>query len=475
MRILIVSHGHPPWGLAGVERVSERTAFALRDTGHEVTVLSRKPTPAPPLPSVERVRRRDGVDIVMIGGGAHPPGGPFPGYEDRLERIFERLLLEVLPDVVIVGHLFSHSPGYVQVAHRWGVPVVVELHDFYTVCERAHLERTDGRLCGGPEGGRACARHCFAEQDDAAGRWALRTHLFNLAVSQADALICPSRFVADYFERELGLARERVQVIPNGIPSGSILTHPSPATCGSSAAYMPTPSAATGAHTTTAPHLAHAARGCQSAALPSTESLHLATLAVATPHKGQHVVVDALRKARLPHVRYTLFGTLTQPYAQRLRKAARQVDGLELRTYGAYDPSDLPLLLADVDAVVIPSLVWETFSIVAREAMACGVPVIASRLGALPEAIRENENGLLFAPGASSELAMLLQRLDAHRPMLARLRAGVTPSDWITVHERTQRLEGVLERVRGGARRAHERGPAQPDLSALRTLLAAGT
>src|SRR4029077_79604 len=248
--------------LAGVERVTQQTARCLSEAGHEVTVFSRRTTPAPSLPRLERARRMDGVQVAMVSGGGNPPGGPFPGRHDRLERIFEQLLLEVLPEVVVVGHLFAHSPGYVQVAHRWRIPVVLELHDFYTACERAHLERPSGDLCEGPEGGRACAQHCFSEQADAAGRWALRTHLFNLALTQADALVCPSRFVADYFG-ELRIDQEQVHVIPNGIA------------CQGRRSGM------------------HSVRATRS---PS-EPLHLASLGVATPHKGQHIVVDALRKA----------------------------------------------------------------------------------------------------------------------------------------------------------------------------------
>ncbi|MFI5003720.1 MAG: glycosyltransferase [Solirubrobacterales bacterium] len=443
MRILMVSHGYPPWGLAGVERVTQQTARALGEAGHEVTVLARRATPAPPLPRAERPRRSEGVRVVMVGGGGMPRGGPFPGHEDRMERIFEQLLLEVLPDVVVIGHLLGHSPGYVQVAHRWRIPVVLELHDFYTVCERAHLERPSGELCQGPERGRACAQHCFAEQEDAAGRWALRTHLFNLAATHADALVCPSRFVADYYLRELGASHERIQVIPNGLVLAD----------------------------RTVARGARGARESEQVDRPHSEPLHLASLGVATPHKGQHVVVEALRKARLPAARYTLFGALTQPYTSDLRETADRSAGIELRTYGPYDPALLPGLLADVDAVIVPSLVWETFSIVAREALACGVPVIASRLGALPEAVREGENGLLFAPGATSQLAELLQRLDVDRPALARLRDGIRPSDWITVGERTRRLEAVLEEVCDRASTWGEREAAQPDLGALRTLL----
>jgi glycosyltransferase involved in cell wall biosynthesis len=431
MRILLVSHGYPPFGLTGVERVTEQTALALSTAGHEVTVLSRRPTAAPPLPSLERTRHRGGVEIVMIAGGGAPPGGPFPGFQDRLEQIFERLLLELLPDVVVIGHLTTHSPGYISVAHRWRIPVVMELHDFYAVCERAHLERPTGELCDGPEGGRACARHCFPGQEDALERWALRTHLFRHAVTEADALIAPSEFVADYFRRRHGPGVP-IRVIPNGV---AFKTSPAP--------------------------------------IPPTRNgpLHFASLGPVTQHKGVHLVVEALRKARLSAARYTLFGPVGQPHMRELREAADRVGGLELRSYGPYEPAMLPLLLSDVDCVIVPSVVWETFSIVAREAMACGVPVIASRLGALTEAVRDGENGLLFNAQATADLAAILQGLDADRSALTRLRLGIKPTDWITASERATRLEDVLAEVVAKGVGQSEMETADSELGVLRGVL----
>lgn len=429
MRVLIVNHGYPPFGIAGVERVSEQTASNLTAIGHTVTVLTRRPSPAPPLPVIERAELA-GVKVVRISGSAPP--GPICRHLDRLDRIFERLLLELKPDVVLISHLMHHSPGYVSIAHRWGVPVVMELHDFYTVCERAHLERVSGELCAGPEGGQACARHCFADEDAALQRSVVRTQLFRRAAAEADALVVPSRFVADYF-RDLDRSENSMHVVPNGI-----------------------------ALETGREAVVKRSRG---------GPLHLASLGVLIAHKGAHVVVDALRKAHLPSARYTLFGGITQPYTRELRKEAEQINGLELHTYGPYEPASLPALLADVDALVIPSLVWETFSIVAREAMSCGVPVIASRLGALPEAVREGENGLLFTAGSSSELAVLLRSLDGGRERLDRMRSGIRSTDWISVSERTSRLEGVLEAARVKGVPQNPTDTAQFELSALRELL----
>lgn len=402
MRVLIVTHRYPPFGISGVERLSEQTVGALIDRGHDVTVLTRRESAAPPLPQLQLTERR-GVPVTMIAGGGRLHGR-FPGHQPRLELLFERTLLEVSPDVLLISHLMGHSPLYVEFAHRWSVPVVLELHDFFVACERAHLERVSGELCSGPMGGRACAQHCFHHDEYADGRWALRTHQFRHALEQADEIVCPSDFVADYFASTFSLPA-RPTVIANGVDVGTPRASP--------------PSRAAG-------------------------PLRLAYLGMVAPHKGVHVVIEALRLALLPPVRLTLFGGLIEPYFRSLRASADEVENLELLAYGSFTPTDLPLLLADVDAVIVPSLVWETYSTVTREALSLGVPVIASRSGALPEAIRDGDNGILFAPGSATELARILHRLANDRSWLERLRQGIRPSDWSSVAQRTSLLETVL-------------------------------
>lgn len=408
MRVLLVTHRYPPFGLTGVERLCQQTATALRAAGHDVTVLMRRETFAPPIPKLEE-SKRDGIRLVMVSGGG-PAHERFPKLGPWLDRCFERTLLDVDPDVVLISHLMNHSPAYVAIARRWGVPVVMELHDFYMACERAHLERTSGEHCQGPEGGRACATYCFAEQRRPLERWALRTHAFRRALEQADALIAPSRFVADYFSTSFGVGTAaRLHVLGNGIGFDPAASRP-----------------ATGSE---------------------VEPLRLACIGVVAHHKGTHIVLEALRRAQLGSVRLTLFGAITQPYFGEMLAQADALEGLRLYGYGPFAPAELPMLLGDVDAVLVPSLVWESYSIAAREALACGIPVIASRIGALPEAVHDGENGLLFEPGSANQLARILHDIDADRSRLGELRRGIRAGDWISVEDRTRALEGLLEDV----------------------------
>jgi glycosyltransferase involved in cell wall biosynthesis len=88
-------------------------------------------------------------------------------------------------------------------------------------------------------------------------------------------------------------------------------------------------------------------------------------------------------------------------------------DGLgigESIVFGGYR-ADLPLLYPSCLCGVIPSSGWDSFPRTAVEMAASGIPVVASRLQGLPEAVLEGQTGLLFTPGDAQGLAGCLERL----------------------------------------------------------------
>jgi glycosyltransferase involved in cell wall biosynthesis len=71
-------------------------------------------------------------------------------------------------------------------------------------------------------------------------------------------------------------------------------------------------------------------------------------------------------------------------------------------------------LLQQAQFLVLPSLCYEGFPMVIREAFACGKPVIASRLGAMADLVEDGKTGLLFEPGNPADLAEKLQWVAEH-------------------------------------------------------------
>ena len=70
----------------------------------------------------------------------------------------------------------------------------------------------------------------------------------------------------------------------------------------------------------------------------------------------------------------------------------------------------MPIYYSSSDVVVLPSL-SENFPVVALEAMSSGKPVIASRVGGIPELVSNNKNGILVSPGNVEQMVEALLRL----------------------------------------------------------------
>lgn len=103
------------------------------------------------------------------------------------------------------------------------------------------------------------------------------------------------------------------------------------------------------------------------------------------------------------------------PERDRLERLAHELGASDSVTFmGRRANDEMPALLADADVAVLPSLM-EATSVAALEAMSCGVPVAASRVGGLPEIVDESV-GTLFEPADPASLATalvaLLQRPD---------------------------------------------------------------
>jgi glycosyltransferase involved in cell wall biosynthesis len=106
---------------------------------------------------------------------------------------------------------------------------------------------------------------------------------------------------------------------------------------------------------------------------------------------------------------------------------------------------DLSTVLGAADAVAVPSTRPEPLGLVALEAGAAGLPVVASDHGGLPEVVRDGETGLLVPPGDPTALAAALRRL-ADDPGLAR-RMGKTAASDVPVRFSRQRMLDQVQAI----------------------------
>jgi glycosyltransferase involved in cell wall biosynthesis len=138
------------------------------------------------------------------------------------------------------------------------------------------------------------------------------------------------------------------------------------------------------------------------------------------PEKGAHLLVRAL--ADLPSAHLLIAGD--GPERDRLAALARDLDAEDrVRFCGRIPSTEMPAWLAALDALALPSLAtrgWaEQFGRVLVEAMACGVPVVASRSGEIPHVV--GDAGVLVEEGDAGALRAALADLAADEVARRRL------------------------------------------------------
>ena len=274
---------------------------------------------------------------------------------------FDRMLDAIRPDIVHTHELYPLiSPWIIRHARAAGVPVVHSCYDFRLTCPVATHYR-DGRVCTdcldhGPH--RAMIRNCRdnrAESIAFAARAAVaaRAKLFE----GVTRFIVLSEFSRGWFADHANIARDRIDV--NGC-----------------------------------------AIELADSAVDPAQGGYVAFAGRFVPEKGVESLIEAARIAGLP---LRLAGMAAHHPAIR--------DGDDIACVETPTRDALTAFYRGARMLVVPSLWFETFAIVAAEAMAHGVPVIASDIGALADTVQRDRTGLLVSPGNSHAMADAMTRL----------------------------------------------------------------
>ena len=161
------------------------------------------------------------------------------------------------------------------------------------------------------------------------------------------------------------------------------------------------------------------------------------------PQKRADLLVEAFGRMR---ERAWLVVVGDGPDRGRVHELAVGLPGVLLT--GFVEHTAVPGVLASLDVLVLPSA-YEEMGSVLTEAMASGLPVVASDVGGIPEVVRDGVTGLLVPPGDVGALATALDRLAADPELRARLSAGARDR---AVDYAWPRLAGRVAAVYAGVR-----------------------
>ena len=158
------------------------------------------------------------------------------------------------------------------------------------------------------------------------------------------------------------------------------------------------------------------------------------------------MLLRAIARLRAGPVAPTVVLVGDGPERPALESAAALGDG---RVVFTGERADARRLLPAFDVAVVPSIEREGFGLAALEAMDAGLPVVASRVGGLPEVVQDERTGLLVPPGDDAALAAAIERLlmrPHERDAFGALGRGRVES-LFRAAPMTRRVEGLYEEI----------------------------
>jgi glycosyltransferase involved in cell wall biosynthesis len=364
--------------IGGLERYVQTLARALVRRGHSVAVATLWQGTGP-----ERETDAEGVRIYRLKGWnraltplyakdaeQYHVTVPDPGVVQGLRAI----LRHERPRIVNAHAWMMHSA--LPLAGRHRPRLIMTMHDYGLTCATKNYVYRDAQLCTGPALVKclSCSRVRYGPVKAAGLVMGMR--LSAPLYSRVDRFIAVSEAVRDATLTGTQ-GRAPVDVLPAFVPDSVT----------EEARHVPRP-----------------------AFLPPDNDYILFVGAV-SPLKGVQVLLDAYRSAGgLPPLVVIRSGAGAQP-------------PLPPGVYTAENVPHAQVMAAWQHAGigVIPSLWPDSCPLVAAEAMACGVPLVASRIGGLPSLVADGVTGLLVPPGDTAALASALRRLVTDTGMRTRM------------------------------------------------------
>jgi glycosyltransferase involved in cell wall biosynthesis len=322
-------------------------------------------------------------------------------YSPAARRGFEEVLEKFEPDIVHLHNIYHQlSPSILRPLQVARIPAVMTLHDYKLACP-TYLFLDKGEVCEACLGGRfyqAVLRRCNKGSLIASSLNALELtlHTATKAYSPVHLFVCPSRFIQGKMT-EAGVFPERLRHLPNFVDASAIV-----------------PKQSRGGGVVYAGRL--------------------------SGEKGVDTLIAAASGIDAP---VDIAGT--GPDATAYEAMSRSLGTSKVRFHGQLAREHLHRLVRSAAVVAVPSRCHENQPLIVLEAMACGVPVVATELGGLPELIDPGIDGEIVPPNDPDALALALRSVleDPDRAYAMGLAGRAKVERMFSVERHIELLDGL--------------------------------
>jgi glycosyltransferase involved in cell wall biosynthesis len=446
MRILQIVHSLPLFSQAGAEIYAYNLSLELSKK-HQIFIFSRLCNLKYKDYSVTK-EIINGITVYLINHNFSNCESFQMLYEDPvIDQKFEEILEEVKPDVVHVHHLVFLSIGIIKKIKEKGIPVVFTLHDYWLICPRWHVLKKNSKVCEKFAFGKFdqecldCLNELLNIKKETKKIynfikktlpgfilvWFKRMY-FSLTgvfyngndinklqerasrirelMKSIDIFLAPSEFIRKRYI-EFGIPKEKIKLSRYGLNTSLF----------------------------------------NELQKKKNNKLRFAFLGTLLPAKGVDVLIKSFNRIKDQNAKLMIYGALKSylgfeyylPYLKKIRK------NKNITFMGGFDNRQIASVFQNIDVLIVPSIWPENSPLVIQEAFLAKIPVIASRIGGIPELIQDGINGLLFNPADAQELHGKIQDIIDHHELIEKFKKNIP--DVKTIEDNVAELEQIYKKI----------------------------
>lgn len=389
MKILFVVHQFFPLHHTGTERLTLDLAKQLQRMGHHVTVLTYDPPRLFTKILKNKILRKSDDEFIEVDNYLIEKKYQFETipvisikhkknhikvglFDANLENHLSSIVKEF--DIVHFTHP-SRLASMLKCCQKFKIPTILTITDTILLCP-INLVTKDKNLCSGPNQGKKCIEICKYDEEIFS-----RYNDTKFFFDNVDKVFSGSEFLRSIFfqngwDRDIFLNRHAVDYSYVNIQE-------------------------------------------------EPKDLVFCFMGSFNWHKGPHVLFNAFKEIKNQNIKLKVYGrgNKIDPYVDHMHRLVKDDDRIEL--CGTFDYEDIPNVMKEISVIVIPSTYHENFPLVMQMALAYGKPVIASKVGGMPESIKDGENGFLFEVGHSNDLSQIIQKILDEPDIIKKLKQNI--------------------------------------------------
>lgn len=409
MKILQIVHSFPPENVAGTEIYTYSLSRELLKN-NEVSVFYR----------ISDLKKKEydfiwnnfnGLNVFTINNTFRLCNSFEEFYRnDDIAKQFAKVLDKIKPDVAHIQHLIFLSVTIIEEIKKRRIPIVFTLHDYWLICPQWHFLKKDLSICGNNDISQCvdCLDYQLSirklpkkfyltlrnivpnlimrlfkniylnlvkrnlNSSEMLKKIKLRIKCVKELCSKVDLFIAPSQFLKRKFI-EFGIPENKIEFIPYGIDKESFIGFKRKV----------------------------------------SDRIRFGFIGTVLPAKGVEVLISAFNRIKDSQTELRIYGKLFsyKGFEYYLRYIRRLVKNKNIQFMGGFDHKDISDVFSEIDVLVVPSVWNENCPLIILEAFSSMTPLIASRIGGIPELISDGVNGLLFNPRDENDLQEKMQRV----------------------------------------------------------------